>query len=91
MPEIDDKTQKEFNEWLNGRPEVIKEMAAKLKPWNRYRLKQTGQHCTLYSYSEDGTVTINVNGHDSEALDAINNMTQVRVFGINPDDLELLA
>jgi len=81
----------EFEEWLKDRPEIIKTMAGKLKPWFRYRLKTTGQHCNLYSYSENGTVTIEVNGHDSEVLDAINKMIPIGVFGINPDDLEVLA
>jgi len=91
MPEIDDEAKKEFDEWLEGRPEVVKEMAETLKPWGRYRLKPTGQHCTLYSYSENRTVTIDVDGHDCETLDSIYKMAPTRVFGINPDDLEALA
>jgi len=87
----DDEVKKEFNEWLEGRPEVIQKLAEKLKPWFRYRLKPTGQHCLLYSYSEDGTVTITVDGHDSEWLDKMNKMMPINVFGISPDDLEILA
>ncbi len=83
--------EQNLQEWLSGRPEVIKEMAEKLKPWERYRLKPTGQHCTLYSYSENGTVTITVGGHDSEPLDAMNKMTLINVFGIDPNELELLS
>jgi hypothetical protein len=81
----------EFNEWLKDRPEIIKLMAEKLKPWLRYRLKTTGQHCNLYSYSEDGTVTVTVNGHDSEILNHMNELIEVNVFGVSPDDLEPLA
>lgn len=81
---------REFNEWLKYRPEIIKEIANKVPPWNRYKLKTTGQYCDLYSYSEDGTVTIIVNGHESEILNQVNKIAPVSVFGINPDDLEAL-
>ena len=91
MPEADEKMKKEFDEWLRDRPAVIKELAEKLPPWNRYQLKTTGQHCHLYSYSEDGTVTITVDGHDSEILDAMNSAMPINVFGISSDDLEVLA
>lgn len=57
-----------LNKWLEGRPDVIVDMAAKLKPWLRYRVKQTGQHCSLCSYSENGTVTVTVDGHDNSKL-----------------------
>lgn len=85
------KDQKDFEDWLDGRPEVIKEMAATIKPWHRYRVKTTGQRCTLYSFSEDKTVTIEVDGHDSAILNAINRLLPMKVFGVNPDDLELLT
>jgi len=90
MPEVDNEVRKEFNEWLDGKPEVIKEMAVILKPWNKYRLKQTGQHCSICSYNEDGTVTVNVDGHDNDVLGAMNKMVTTQVFGIYPNDLEAL-
>lgn len=80
----------EFNEWLKDRPEVIKKMAEKLKPWLKYKLKTTGQHCTIYSFSEDGTVTIYIDGHDDEVLNKINQLIAIKVFGIDPDDLEVI-
>ena len=90
MTEISNEAKKEFEEWLDGRPDVIQKMAVSLKPWFRYRLKPTGQHCSLYSYFEDGTVTITVDGHDTEALDMVNKVMPVNVFGISPDDLEII-
>lgn len=45
-------------------------------------LKPTGQRVTIYSYSEDGTVTVNVTGEYNLT------MFDTQVFGINPDDLE---
>jgi len=79
-----------FTEWLRDRPEVIKKMAEKFKPWFNYRVKSTGQHCNLYSYSEDGTVTVQINGHDNDFLDSINEMLPMGVFGVNPEDLEVI-
>ena len=81
---------KEFNDWMDGKPKIIKDMADKLKPWLRYRIKSTRQHCDIYSYSEDGTVTVTVNGHDSKILNEMNKAIQVNVFGINPIDIEEL-
>ncbi len=82
--------KKEFNDWLSTRPEIIKKMGEKWPPWNRYRLKTTGQHCYLCSYSEDETVTITIYGHDTSALDAMNQMLPRNVFGVNPEDLEII-
>jgi len=80
----------ELEIWLEGRPQIIKDLVVKLPPSCRYKLSSTGQHCDVYSYSENGTVTITVNGHDSEVLDAINKMIPMNVFGINPNDLEFI-
>ena len=70
-----------FEVWLEGRPEVIKDMAHKYPPWKRYRIKSTGQECVLYSYSEAGTVTV-----DAEGL-----VFDHRVFGIPVSDLVEIA
>ena len=83
--------QQALNEWLSDRPQEIKDLAEKVKPWFRYRIKETGQHCTLVSYFEDGTLKVNVDGHDSEALDMMNKIVQVNVFGISPESLEVLS
>ena len=81
---------KEFDIWLQDRPEVIQTMARKYPPWFHYRLKPTGQHCELYSYSEDGTVTVGIIGHDKEMLNQVAQVTRLGVFGIDPNDLEIL-
>ncbi|PHS61233.1 MAG: hypothetical protein COB09_18770 [Thalassobium sp.] len=82
--------KKEFEEWLEGKPQVILDLAEKLEPWNRYRVKKTGQHCHLISYFEDGTVTINIYGHDDEIRDAMYKTMPIHVFGIKPEDLEII-
>ncbi len=62
--------------WIWTRPKVIREMAYKYPPWVEYKIKSTGQTAILYSYSEDGTVTVDIFSE------------QLRVFGIDIDDLE---
>jgi hypothetical protein len=47
-----------WNEWVAERPDVVRKIAERLNPWELYRLKTTGQRITLYSVSEDGTVTV---------------------------------
>ena len=81
----------EFKEWLKDRPQIIKELAEKLPPWNEYRIKKTGQHCQIYSYSEKGTITVIVNGHDDKFVNAINKAVQTKVFGISPENLEIIG
>jgi len=81
-------TQEELDRWLIGRPKTILTLSQELKPWNTYRVKPTGQHCKLLSYFEDGTVSVEVMGHDSRVLDMSYNCVPFGVFGILPDDLE---
>ena len=76
-----------FKEWLVDRPQVIKDLADKLPPWNRYMIQGTGQYCSVVSYFEDGTVTVRVDGHRLEGLDAVYNELPIKVFGILPLDL----
>lgn len=71
-----------FKTWARSRPSSVRWMTRTLKPWNRYRIKATGQLCQMYSYSEDGTVTV-------VAADRIFGWAlPLRVFGLKPIDLE---
>lgn len=72
----------EWDEWVGTRPEIIQDLCRRFPLYNLYRLKSTGQKVTLYSYSEDGTITVNV----TEEYNAI--MFNRRVFGIKPEDIE---
>jgi len=74
--------EKTWNEWVSSRPQIIQDMCKKFPPYNLYRLKNTGHKVTLYSYSEDGTVTVNVSGEYNAV------MFDRRVFGIKPYNLE---
>jgi len=80
--EWDEEQKKEWNEWVTSRPEVIQDLCRRFPPYNLYRLKTTGSRVTLYSYSEDGTITVNITG-EYNAL-----MFDRQVFGIKPEDLE---
>lgn len=72
----------EFERWLAGRPAVIREMAAKRPPGVLYRMKSTGQRVTIYSYNENGTMTVEVLGRYNLVSH------ERRVFGIALADLE---
>jgi hypothetical protein len=81
MAIISEIDQAKFDEWLEGRPEIIQKLAAKCPPGRLYLLKTSNHRVFPYSYSEDGTITVVVSG-DYSAV-----MFERRVFGINPDDL----
>ena len=80
----------EFNEWLKDKPQSIKDLGDKLKPWAKYRVKVTGQRCIIKSYDENGTVMVAVTGHDDEFLDMKYLAQPIRVCGVKPDELELI-
>ncbi len=76
----------ELEEWLEGRPDAIKQMARKYPPWNEYKIKSTGQTCHLVSYAEEGTVRVNITSFTLENLFG----AERQVLGISIDDLELV-
>ena len=71
----------ELNKWLEGRPPIIQDLCKKFPPDRLYLYKPTNHRVTLYSYSEDGTMTIVVSG-DYNAV-----VFPRQVFGIKPEDL----
>jgi hypothetical protein len=82
MAKIHDIDEAAWREWVESRPPEVKAMCERLPPNLLYRMNSTGQRVTLHSYSENGTVTVNVTGE-------YNFVTFERqVFGISPDDLE---
>jgi len=78
----DAENEADLQEWLQGRPQIIRDISARLKPWKLYRMKSTGHRVTLYSIYEDGTLSVDITGD----LNLIS--MERRVFGIDPDDLE---
>jgi len=71
-----------LDDWLSDNPEISKDVVYKTPPWNIYRLNPTGQHCIIHSYSEDGAVSVRVNGHDKKSLDIMYRLSPVNVFGV---------
>jgi len=72
--------QKQFDEWLENRPQVIKDMAAQFPPNKLYRM-ETGHRVTLMSYSEDRTVVVKVSGKYNYV------QFERSVFGVDIDSL----
>jgi hypothetical protein len=69
-------------EWVATRPECVRVLCERLPPDRLYRLKSSGHRVFMYSYSEDGTVTVCVTGeYNAVTFDR-------QVFGIKPEDLE---
>lgn len=77
------KEQKEeWDEWVKTRPPIVQEMCKKFPPNRLYKLKTSNHRVTLYSFSEDRTITVIVSGeYNAVVFDR-------KVFGIKPEDLE---
>lgn len=81
MAKVNELTE-DWYEWVASRPPVVKALCEKYPPNILFRLKSTGQRCTVYSYNEAGTLTVSVTGQYN-LIDFSRN-----VFGIAPEDLE---
>lgn len=81
MAKLFDINEKEWKKWVKSRPEIVRAIAEKLPPNRLYRLTTTDQRVTMVSYSEDGTVTVDV----SSQFNAFTLHRQV--FGIDPNTL----
>lgn len=82
MAKILDIDEAAWAEWVAGRPECVRVLCERLPPDRLYLLKSSGHRVTLHSYSENGTVTVNVTGdYNIVTFDR-------QVFGIKPEDLE---
>src|SRR5262245_21743504 len=68
--------------WAESRPDVVRDLALRFRPWKLYRMKSTGHRVLLYSINENRTATVDVLGKYN-----IVSMER-RVFGVDPDDLE---
>jgi hypothetical protein len=80
--EMSTEEQREWDAWVAERPSIVQELAQRF-PWNiLYRMKSTGQRCTIVSYNEDGTLRVFVSAKYNFVL------FEREVFGIHPDDLE---
>lgn len=82
MAKIQEINEGLWNEWVSTRPESVRNLCRQLPTGRLYRLKTSEHRVTIYSYSEDGTVTVNLSGEYNAVV------FERQVFGIKPEDLE---
>lgn len=73
-----------FQEWFRSRPQRIQNMVLENPPWDFYTMNNDGDVYQVYSYLEDGTVTVirysrTTSGDEWTPL--------WRVFGVDPASL----
>jgi hypothetical protein len=75
-------TEIQQTEWYKERPQIIKDLIDQYPPAATVRIKATGQIAYIYSWSEDGTMTIGIYMKDNPGM-----VCDRAVFGYEPDDL----
>src|SRR5579862_6161244 len=81
-------TEKEktgYAKWVESRPAMVREVAARFAPWILYRMKSTGHRVLVKSFGEwehGVSLTVVVDGRFNRLAFERN------VFGVEPDDLE---
>ncbi len=74
--------QRDWDKWVESRPAIIRKMARKFPVNKLYREKTHSLRVIIYSYNEDGTLTVIVSGD-------YNYVTfEYKVFGVKQDNLE---
>ena len=81
MAIVHEINEADWLKWVETRPESIRKMCRDFPPNKLYKLNTTGHRCMIYSYSEDGTMTVNVTGEYNFVI------FERAVFGIRPEDL----
>jgi hypothetical protein len=76
------KMIEDFDEWKKDRPQVVVDLADKYPPWKLFRMKGSGHRCVPFSYNENGTLSVIVDGRFNRVLFGRT------VFGVPPDELE---
>ena len=71
----------EWEEWVSTRPEVVQDLCRRFPPDRLYRIGDDGSRGTIYSYSENGTITLSVTGQYNRI------MFDRNVFGLDPNTL----
>lgn len=82
MAIVNELDQIAWNEWVESRPPEVQALCRKLPPDRLYKMTSSGHKVTIYSYAENGTVTVNVTGEYNHVV------FDRHVFGIDPGDLE---
>jgi len=72
---------KEWDSWVDSRPEKIKALVIKYPPWFCYKSKENGGHYAIASYRESDSPTLTLN-HASDSFGP-----GIQVFDIDPSTL----
>lgn len=95
-----DEREAAWREWLAERPEHVRAVAERFPPWCKVRIKSTGQICHAISYGEpegdEMNVTVTVNVPSAWNPDRLTSVIFAeagghQVFGLKPDDLEVIV
>ena len=71
-----------WEDWVSSRPPVVQDLCRRYPPDRLYSMKPPGQRVTLVSYSENGTVTVDVSAQWNVVT------FERQVFGVDPATLE---
>lgn len=75
----------EWDDWLAEPDQAsVRALGHRFPPWTVWRLKPTGQIVVVASFYEDQTLNVYVEPRLTDPL----KISDIFVFGINPDDLE---
>ncbi len=87
---LTEEQKKEWENWVNERPENVKKVAMKIVPWKTYKdiriIEDIGNRYKPISYEEqqDGSVTVTCEKTNEE----IPILGGYGVFGMSPDNLQ---
>ena len=82
LGEWSEKQEHAWNTWVRLRPPVIQDLCSRFPANRLYRLKESAHYVTIYSYEEDGTMTVTVSGDRNFVI------FERHVFGVAPDEIE---
>jgi hypothetical protein len=77
---------KAWEEWLASRPDAVRAVLERIKPWKLYRLKTTGHRVVVSCVDEEVGGGISLKVIVSGQFNVV--AFERTVFGIDPDDLE---
>lgn len=87
LPPLPELIPSQWEEWLGTLLPETATMARRYPPDHYYRLRSTGQIVTIYSYSDNGTMTVDIRQNANPDMWLL---MERRVFGIEPEDLDML-
>jgi len=82
MAKVIEINKKQWNDWVKTRPKVIQKLCERFPPDKLYQILGHGHRATIYSYEEDGTMTVNVTGEYNLVV------CDRQVFGVKPSDIK---